>query len=284
MFKKALVPIDGSKLEEGILPYISQLATELNIPVVLVSVVDPSQRSESQEVTLKRALEEVETSLAEQGVAPKSVVAYGHPAKQIVQVADQEGCDLIAMATHGRNTVGRVLFGSVTDDVIRTSHVPTLVITPQKAKKKDTLSRIVAPLDGSSHAETALPYAEDLAQNLDLEILLVRVIDTGGPYTGLLDDARFVEVDPDIEADATDYMAQTAKRLNSKGLKAHWKLLEGTPGDRLVDLSHWMQQDIVVMATHGRAGVARWIEGSVTGEVVRYSGNPVLVVPPPLAA
>ena len=196
MFKKLLVPLDGSELAEGILPYVTQLANESGSPIVLVSVVDAADRTETAAFILKRYLEDVEDRLAAQEVEAESVVTVGRPAEQILRVAEREECDLIAMATHGRSAIGRGIFGSVTDKVMRASRLPTLAVAPERAARDGqpgvAVSTIVVPLDGSDLAETALPYAEELARELSLTVMLVRVIDTGGPYIGVLDDARFV--------------------------------------------------------------------------------------------
>ena len=84
------------------------------------------------------------------------------------------------MSTHGRNPVGRSILGSVTDKVLHSSSAPVLTITPDKAeayrKEGEALTTIVVPLDGSELAEPALPYAEEVAGVLSLEVLLVRVV------------------------------------------------------------------------------------------------------------
>ena len=286
MFEQVLVPLDGSELAEGILPYVSQLAHRIDAKVLLLSVVDPLKSSETAGFTLRRELEEVERRLIEEGIEAASIVSYGDPADQIMRVADVEGCDLIAMATHGRGALGRVFHGSVTDRVVRHSRLPTLAIFPNETQglcEGWDLPRVIIPLDGSSLAETALPYAEELAGKLGLELVVVRVIDTGGPTFGWLDDARYVDVDPEIEAKAVEYLAGVTGRLQAKGLKVQSRLLKGAPGQELLGLAHETQDNIIVTTTHGRKGLDRWVEGSVADTLIRYSSSPVLVISPNIA-
>jgi nucleotide-binding universal stress UspA family protein len=339
MFKKALVPLDGSELAEGILPYVSQLARGLEMSLVLLSVVDPddvelperlrvapaeapprivpvgiqdvatvparpaaeerspyphepggpyvSQIWENAQTTLRRRHEAITHALSRQGVKVESLTALGKPADEIVRVAEQQGCDLVAMSTHGRTTLGRGILGSVTDKVIHTSSLPTLTITPERAEKYhagDAINAVMCPLDGSPLAETALPYVEELARKMSLEALLVRVLKIGGIYAAYADGypyAGVTELEAEIEADAAEYMKEVAENLRGKGLSVRWKLLKGAPAQSIVDLAHEEPQDLIVLTTHGRSGLTRWVIGSVAEAVIRASGDPVLVIPPP---
>ena len=139
--------------------------------------------------------------------------------------------------------------------------------------------RVVVPLDGSPLAETALPYAVELATKLSLELDLVRVIDTGGPYTALLDDAKFVEALPEIKEEASGYLREVTARLAKQGLDAHPRVLEGSPAREVVDFARDTAQDMVVITSHGRSGFTRWRLGSVAETLVRASGDPVLIIP-----
>ncbi len=320
MFQKVLVPLDGSELAEGILPYVSQLTRGMRIPVLLLSVVDPdavglpggqrvrpkadgsgqfvsagigNSASEARVfeeigIEVERALDAVVRRLSDEGAQAQSVVSFGAPAEEIVRIADKEGCDLIAMSTHGRSALARGILGSVTDRVIHISHLPTLTITPDRAKQywqeSLTISRILVPLDGSELAESVLPYVEHLAQKLSLEVLLVRAAHMGSvraPYSSTyLYYSRHVDVDTELEKDAAEYLEGVSNRLTSKGLTVEWKVLKGAPAFAIHELARATSHDILALATHGRSGLRRWILGSVTESVVRGSGDPVLVIPP----
>ncbi len=325
MFEKALVPLDGSELAEGILPYVSQLMKGVDGSITLLSVIDPDavelpvrlrhipaatharyvgrggagthpHESGEPHVTqifdrlheeAKRRLDEVAQELTDYGVHAESVIAFGHPAETIADIAEKKGCDLIAMSTHGRDPLVRGVLGSVTDKIIHLTHRPTLTITPDRAKQYgdsgDAVTNIMVPLDGSSLAESVLPYVEFLAQQLSLDIVLVRVLKIvkdvttllapGEPYFGAGD------LEEEIEAEATEYLEAVAERLKAKSLKVEWKLLKGHPAVVIVDLARETPHDIIALASHGRSGHTRWLMGSVADTLVRVSGDPVLVVP-----
>jgi nucleotide-binding universal stress UspA family protein len=297
MFERILVPLDGTATAGGILPYVSQLASGLNTPVVLLTVVDAEEadvpnwvrtRLENAESEIRRRLEFVADMLRDEGLTAEPVVSFGKPAEKIVQIAEREGCGLVAMSTHGRSVLGRGVLGSVTDKVIHSSHLPVLTITPDKAelyrRDGETISRVMVPLDGSPLAEAALPVAERLAQTLSMELILVRVINTGSQYAGILDDARSVDILPEIEAEATAYIERLAGNIRVRGLEVRAEVLKGSPAETLVEYARRTPQDIVAMTSHGRSGLARWWLGSISEALVRSSGDPVLVIPPPEGA
>ncbi len=208
-----LVPLDGTDVASGILPYVSQIAKRANVPLVLLTAVDPDaidypasamsavpasagesmviyrlQFEESSRVHAQDALHRVAARLRNGGIKAKSIATIGGPAEEILRVSEEEGCGLIAMSTHGRNPIGRSILGSVTDRVIHASNIPVLTVTPERAKKYQEegapLTTIVVPLDGSELAQRALPYVERLAHILSMEVLLARVVRTEHPtYT-----------------------------------------------------------------------------------------------------
>lgn len=191
---------------------------------------------------MKRSLGDTVSKLKTDGVAAEVAVTFGNAAEQILGMATRHKCDLIAMSTHGRNALARGMLGSVTDKVIRTSPVPVLAIAPERAvkyaDKGQPMTRVMAPLDGSPFAETALPYVKLLAQRLGMGVTLVRVMDMGGPYTGFWDDARFYEIGIQLRKEAEEYLKSQSQKLTAEGLKVQWKVLSGHPGFSLVETWH----------------------------------------------
>ena len=135
MFKKILVPLDGSTLAEGIIPRVEGLAKIHNAEVTLLRVavahtfpgMDPVQH----QVTVVREAEEylakVEGDLRSVGVKTQAVVRYGQDAQEIVEHARNRDFDLIAMSTHGRTGLTQFVLGSVASKVIHTASVPILL-------------------------------------------------------------------------------------------------------------------------------------------------------------
>lgn len=303
-----LVPLDGSDVASGILPYASQVAKSCSVPLVLLTVVDPDaigrptseytlhslardkgpnyweEIERSLQLSAMESLKGAASRLREDGVAVEIQAALGRPAEQILQVSEEEGCGLIAMSTHGRNPISRSILGSVTDKVIHTSKVPVLTVTPERGKsyqeESASVTTIVVPLDGSELAEGALPYAEELARALSLDILLARAVRTELPtYT----EAEFSSWEPDLTEgiiqEATTYLQGVAKSLTDKGFTVRSEVVRGAPAQALLNLAQETEQNLIAMTTRGRSGLSRWLMGSVAEALVRSSGDPVLVIP-----
>jgi nucleotide-binding universal stress UspA family protein len=152
MFRKILVCLDGSKLSEQILQYASEEAlgadrevallravplshsTTIAIPGV-ISSIPPSppgpQQLAAEEAEAKEYLDSKAATLKKMGIEAKCVVLVGNAGEEIVNYANKNKVDLIAIATHGRSGIKRMLFGSVTEYVVKNSKIPILLIKPK---------------------------------------------------------------------------------------------------------------------------------------------------------
>jgi nucleotide-binding universal stress UspA family protein len=143
MYERMLVPLDGSEVAEAILPFAEQVAGPLDAEVVLLRVIEPPSPIELvasagvvtpdtftlREMDAKTYLAEVERRLSKKGLRVRTRVALGGPpAEKILAAVQATRADLIAMATRGRSGLGRALFGSVAESVLRASPVPVLLI------------------------------------------------------------------------------------------------------------------------------------------------------------
>jgi len=147
MFHKILVPLDGSKLAECVLPFLDDLAKNSDSEVILISVTervpgyrpvqDYSQPLEERlmpeavgkkERQAERYLGRIAKGLEEKGIKVQTQVLLGNPAQEITYYARYHNCDLIIMASHGRTGPSRWAFGSVADKVFRASCAPVLMI------------------------------------------------------------------------------------------------------------------------------------------------------------
>ncbi len=141
--------------------------------------------------------------------------------------------------------------------------------------------RIVVPLDGSELAERALPQAEELARLTTAPIHLVRVIDITAPlrysaYGWAIETAGLESLLDEERASARAYLERIGRDVGARGVAVTTELREGLPARELIETAG--SSDLIVMASHGRGGLARWFLGSVAEEVVRRSAAPVLLV------
>lgn len=147
MFSRVVVPLDGSPVAEAIIPFILQIAGPLDLEVVLLRVLQPvlpvvmeaSRHVDIEDVEARRRdaeeyLAPVAVELRAQGIRVRTEVRRGEPAAEIDGGARATGADLIAMTTHGRGGLGRLLFGSVAESVLRRAEIPVFLMRVTEAQ------------------------------------------------------------------------------------------------------------------------------------------------------
>jgi nucleotide-binding universal stress UspA family protein len=300
MFDRILVSLDGSELSEQALPYATTLAERLGSRLHLVRVPDIRPHRD-EELTAKQVdtsaeaesyLEAIAERLRQSVPSVSTQVPAGDPVDAIVGEAERSGADLIAIATHGRGGLGRLVYGSVAAGLLARSELPLLVVRSwvppdQSLPGFPERPRILVPLDGSEVAEEALPVAKDLAGALGGELALVRaaiahefpimpVPAAGAGSTaagGLAVSAGASDAAGQVRA-AEEYLAQVTPR----GARSE-VIMEG-PARAIVDAAGYLEASLVVMTTHGRTGMRRALLGSVADGVLRQGSLPLLLIRP----
>lgn len=154
MYKRVLVTLDGSALAEAILPFITEIAGPLDMEVVLLRVVQPIP-PQIVDGSHQVVLDDVEGRLTEageylhplaaelraRGVRAHTEVRRGDPVTEITEAARLVGADLIAMTTHGRSGLGRLLFGSVAEAVLRQAEIPVFLMRLTKGSVRPRRTR-----------------------------------------------------------------------------------------------------------------------------------------------
>ena len=145
--------------------------------------------------------------------------------------------------------------------------------------------KILAPLDGSELSEAALAHARSLAQCMGAEIMLLRVVDSPLYWADPSADTTYMAALLDgmqaMRQAATTYLEMIALELRKAGLNVTTAVEEGgVAADDILDYAHIAQADLIVMSTHGRSGIQRWLLGSVADKVVHGAKIPVLLIRP----
>jgi nucleotide-binding universal stress UspA family protein len=295
MYEKILVPLDGSELAELALPYAEELSGRLGSEVTLIYVSelskDPYQHmhqfyiqkiAEATQQNVQRYSERLDSRRATQ---VNSDILLGNPADRIVEYADKEDIGLIIMSTHGRTGIKRWTLGNVADKVVRATKRPVFLIRAKgdhpDVRDKGILRRALVPLDESRGAEAVIPYIEELAFRIRMEVILLRVLASGyvsgSDYVVLTGE----QVEQD-KATAVDYLNRVAARLKGKGIAVATEVRAITDGghtaEEIIDLASQMRVDLVAMSTHGRSGVGRWVLGSVAERVLSGGDTHLLLV------
>lgn len=141
--------------------------------------------------------------------------------------------------------------------------------------------RILLPVDGSGHAERATEHAIEFARRYDAELTVLFVVWTGTPYAGLeghgLEVGDYVDA---LEGDGEQLVNAAARKAREAGVTDVRTRIERSSdiGQAILDAIEETESDVVVMGTHGRSGVSRFLIGSVAEEVVRSADVPVMAV------
>jgi nucleotide-binding universal stress UspA family protein len=295
MYTRMLIPLDGSKVAEQVLPYARYLAKALATPVELLGIVDPVPLADFSEVwqghdVNRLVAEEMSgttqyletTARSFPGGHVKTTILRGTPEEVIIEKAAADENTLIVMATHGRSGIQRWLLGSVTDKVLHGATNHLLLVRASEEGKTDgeaMLKTVVVPLDGSPLAEKALSCVESLADKMKLEIVLMRAYALPPAYSADEYGTYTDELISQLEDEARDYLAEKVKDMKGKGFGNVSSVLNlGYGAQEIIALARKTPDNFIAMSTHGRSGIRRWVLGSVTERVVRHSGDPVLII------
>jgi nucleotide-binding universal stress UspA family protein len=292
-FRIILVPLDGSELAERALLVAEPIARETGSALLLLHVIPattwafavptgltPIERYQElldeEDRAARDYLHHLADTRRERGLTIQTLAPRGDPASAILEL--QPPADLIVMTTHGRTGLARFAMGSVADRVVRSRVVPggrapvLLVRSLGEDRHQARLERALVPLDGSSRAEFALDMLVRLAGRVVSHALLVRVVDP--------------QLRADEAAEAQRYLdhvrAGLAQRLTGRTCTVGTVVLHGKAADQIAERSEH-KCDLVIMATHGHTGAARWAHGSVADRVLRGLRVPLLLVRPPLS-
>lgn len=141
--------------------------------------------------------------------------------------------------------------------------------------------RILAPLDGSEFSECSLEHVRAIATGCHVqEVILLRVIEPAQQVYGI-DEDFLRKATQTAVASAKDYLAKLADSLKKEGIATQTVVIQGKAADEILDFANKNQVDLIVMSTHGRSGVSRWVLGSVADRIIRHSTAAVLIASPP---
>ncbi len=299
MYKKLLIPLDGSSLAERALHCAVRLADLLDAKLLLLRVAElaphikHTQETEVEAVTAaEEYLEEVRRVIVsmEGSFAPARIelfTSFGKPEQQIVEIARREKADMLVMTTHGRTGFFRLVLGSISAGVIHNCHLPIVLISPLVPESSELLEealletttlsedkktrRLLVTVDGTLKSEAVLEPATTLAKQMGGEIILLTVANPRIPFVPL-------DNDKEVREENVNYLEDLAQEVIAEGINCVKEVRLGNPVDEIVDYAHRSHVCMLVMATHARAGLGQMLLGSVATEVVRRSNLPVLMV------
>jgi nucleotide-binding universal stress UspA family protein len=286
MIKRILVPLDGSDVAEGALPYAQEIAARTGAQILLLAAVHqidpwptyPVQVDPKKIPLVEAYLEEKSKELKAKGLAVKTEAVEGTPADVILARAANENEDLVIMSSHGHSGVKRWVLGSVTEKVVHASRCPVLIVQPyQKPRwsvETPVLKKILVPLDCSEPSLAVLPLVKELARPFDASLVLLTVlVPLYMPTVG-----DFIS---DLAESADHVLEEVVKEMETSGVKASKMTVWGLGVDDIIRVAEESKTDLIALSTHGASGLARWAIGSVAEGVLHRAPVPCLIIRPP---
>ena len=279
-FKKILVPVDGSHSCLHAEELAAAIAKNFKSKVTVIHVVShdflhaelelryqvpPSVRTEITNwlfQTGKKIVWDAEALFKEEGIEVDArVVEYEDPAETVLQVAKDEGYDLIVMGNRGETEVEVFSLGSIAEKVSRHAECPVLIV-----KETTELSKILVAIDGSESAEKALEYAVQLAKKHKAKITLLNV-----------GESKLFGLKPEVARKIGESILSDAA-AKVKGLKLDTQLEFGNPAETIIEVAEKGNYDLIVVGSRGLSSVKRFFLGSVSDDVSHHAKCSVLIV------
>ena len=296
MFKHLLIPLDGSKLAEAVLPAAVSLAKTLKAPVTLLHIIEQDAPEEIHHDRHLTNVTEAEAYLDQiaNNVFPAGAKVETHVhtapvadvARSIVDhSADEFQPDLIILCSHGKGGVRDLLFGSIAQQVAAASGTPVLLIKADGAADPFELRHILIPLDNESTHDAVLPMAMDLARAYKAELDLLCVIPTLGTLSGehaaagsLLPTTTAAYLDMTEEI-AREHFQRHLDDLKREKISATAEIARGDPAAVIARVAERLAADLILLGTHGRAGLDAFWNRSVAANVARRTKIALLLIP-----
>lgn len=297
MFSHLLIPLDGSRLAETVLPLGASLARKLGSAVTLLHVIErdaPTAIHGDRHLTNAQEAERYLLDLSQRQFAEFGAVeVHVHAdvesdvARSIVEHARERASELVLLCTHGRGGLRHRLFGGIAQRVLRFGTVPVMLAppAPQDAGTAFHCRHVLVPLDGQPEHEQALPVATDLSRRCGAELHVLAVVPTFDTLSGA--QARSRQLLPGStaamldfhEEDVTAYVRDVAARLHREGIDTAVDVTRGEPRSVIVGVAERTGADLIVMGTHGKVGLDAFWEGSVAPWVAGRADTALLLVP-----
>lgn len=290
-----LFPTDFSDVAEGAFAHAAHLALRYHATIHVLNAVspdgeaapnpmdflpvDPATDSDADDTAVQHV--DVQTATQERGTVP---VVYAQtdspsPSEVIIDYAQDQGMDLVVMGTHGRRGMDRLLSGSVSEEVVRGAPCPvfTVLAPDEEGQSAPTVARVLAPVDLSEQSELVIDHAAALSEAYAAPLDLLHIVEEAAYPSAYGLDPLTPDL-PNVQNRAREALETLASRLDLRTDPVNIHVLAGNAARDIVEFADDREADLIVMATHGRTGLERFLIGSVAEKVVRRAPCPVFTI------
>ncbi|GAB6276521.1 MAG: universal stress protein [Rectinema sp.] len=305
MYKKIMVPLDGSSAAETALPWTIYLANAFQAGIVLFHAIEknpPEQiHGEAHLANMEEAsayLESIKNSLHNVFHFKGDISTHVHleettdVAASIAMHMKELRPDLVVMCSHGRSNFTQAFIGSLATKVIGLGEVPVFLVKSHESEKSTgtdavgpSISNVIVALDNASIHDKAIRYAEEFAQETGARLVLFSAVPRFGSLKGK--DGGWGLMAPatssallDIEEEKMrQHLDEHQKSLAARGVSSSNAVVRGDPARKIAQETKKLEPCLIVLGTHGRSGMGAFWKGSVAAKVVSLTDSPILLVP-----
>ncbi|MDO5718319.1 MAG: universal stress protein [Tissierellia bacterium] len=286
--KKYLVPVDGSINSEIALKTAVDLAEKTGASITLISILDSdtfltnnhigvstSEIIEQNTENIGVLLDNLIDTYNDKNIKFEKKITTGNIANEIL-AESEEGYEMIIIGSRGLTTLKRTFLGSVSNKVVNSSRISTLVV---KAYYNNDFSHILVPVDGSTNSKRAAYIASDLGKLYDSELTLLNVItqlqvpDVRGVDFGVVQDYY-----PISTKNSENLLNEYAKSIEDYPNKMILQTKIGNVADAILETADEQEDNLIIIGSKGKGAISRAFMGSVSNAVIHHTKRSVLVI------
>lgn len=293
MFRRILIPLDGSPLAECTIPYALALHKAFSPRVILYRVLEPHEQGSSSLGSVDWRLERESARQYLEGIARRFPAAAkveievvtGPAPMCIVEMIRRSEVDLVLLSTHGVGGLGSFPLGGTAHKVVSAAETSVLVVragTPTASDQPAHLDRIQVGVDGSPNGEWAAHVGAAIASASSGELLLTHVAtrhDTIAKHRMGSDERRVLErvLEEDRE-EGERRLERLAAQVGSSNIVTRTRVELDSVAPALDEIARREEQSLIVIGAHGRSPDSPWFYGSVAAGLIQNGTTPVLVL------
>jgi nucleotide-binding universal stress UspA family protein len=296
MIQRIMVPLDGSRLAESALAPASHLASVSGAAVTLLHVLEanpPAAIHGDRHLATQAEAESYLADVACRAFPPAvKVTCHVHAmatddvVRGLAEHGEELSPDLVVMCTHGRGGIKTLLHGNIAQQLVARGDVPILLVHPEEPHTVAFACRhILAPFDGVAEHGCGVDAAAEVAGFCGAQVHLVFAVPTVETLGALQSaSSRLMpgasQTLLDIATDGARLcLADCMQRIQARGVSVTAEVRRGRPEDVIVQVAEARQADLIVLATHGKAGSRAFWAESVAQRILHRTNKPLLLVP-----
>ncbi|AAW40025.1 universal stress protein [Dehalococcoides mccartyi] len=280
-FKRILVALDGTKTAEKTLPIAECMAGAAETQLLLVSICDPKPKITDER---QKYLDIKAAELQAKGIKSSGKMFCGELLPLILKCIRDNDIDLLCVASHGYTGIKKMVLGSVSEKLIKSTNLPVLLVKDGYDADKAAFGNILLPLDGSLFSEACLKQVSVLARDFKSKLTLLVVIQPPcipsdrSPSIQPSWDEYYQALLEELKQQAQAYLERLTGELRENGIETEFRMeVSDNIPETILSTAEDINASLISFTTHNRSGIEKWYYGSVAAGLIENSPRPMLL-------